>query len=982
MQKAQVVLRCIIVAVSLTLAVGSTRNNQRAYAQEPAYQEDFEDGQAEGWELESGWSVLRDGDNQVLAGSGHNWARSNQPCDGGCAASFRVKVIRGTIHLVYRMNDAGRYFIGLDEDGSRLNKQYWPNDFRENLATSGNRHERGVWHRIEISATADQLIFAVDGRQEWTYKDPQPLETGTLAFETLDGAEAYVDDVLLTEPAQAITSPTEASASVSPQASDLVWVRTGGPLGGLGYDVRVRPDDAKKMYVTDAWAGVHISADGGMSWAPSNQGITTRVGDSGDGIPVFSLTIDPNNPEIIWVGTQYQRGIFKSIDGGQTWKKMDSGVTEGNGGITFRGFAVEQGNSAVVYAAGEVSSWEWAGKERQGREFDLTKGVVYKTTDGGVTWRAVWRGDNLARYVWIDPRSPEVLYVSTGIFDREAANSDRVNRLPGGEGILKSTDGGETWQHINQGLNNLYVGSLFMDPQRPDVLMAGTGNNQYHEASGVYLSENGGQSWIQTLSDDIITSVEISTSNPDVAYAGSSSAIYRSKDGGHSWEKLGDEAKGWGPPGVLAGFPIDFQVDADDPQRIFANEYGGGNFLSLDGGETWQVASSGYTGAQVRAVAVDPVKPGRVIAASRSGIFLSTNGGEDWTGINAAPYQALEWTAVAIDPRDPEHIASSNNWWNEVAYSLDGGGKWSFSNTVLAQGRAGWRTITFAPSDPGIIYAGSAGYYSAGAFELGMPGRGIWVSKDGSGEYWLDINTPLTESAHVTGLAVDKADAQRVYAATAGGGIVFTPDGGASWEERNRGLGGSRALSIAIDPADGQSLLTGLARGGIYRSNDGAQSWQHSSDGMPPEASISSIVYDPANANIVYAADLFSGVYLSRDGGKVWQAINNGLRMRSVNALALSSDGLHLYAGTEGEGVFRLDLNGEPPEPAARPEAPSSAATAAQTSAPAAATPAAPAPSGTAPCGSLFAIPAALYVWMHRKGQGPGILIKADLERR
>ncbi len=118
---------------------------------------------------------------------------------------------------------------------------------------------------------------------------------------------------------------------------------------------------------------------------------------------------------------------------------------------------------------------------RVGRAFDLVKGVVYKTVDRGEHWTAVWRGDNLARYIWLDPRNPDVVYVSTGIFDREAANSDPDAGVPGGVGVIKSVDGGRTWRRVATGMRNLYVGSLFMHPTRPDVLLAGVGSDVYRE---------------------------------------------------------------------------------------------------------------------------------------------------------------------------------------------------------------------------------------------------------------------------------------------------------------------------------------------------------------------------------------------------------------------------------------------------------------------------------------------------------------------
>src|SRR3972149_278995 len=246
--------------------------------------------------------------------------------------------------------------------------------------------------------------------------------------------------------------PSASPRSGSPLA-DQAWVRLGGPPGGLGYDIRMRPDNPDIMYVTDAFSGVHVSRDGGRTWTPSNEGIDGRAGLSSDAIPVFSLTIDPNNYDILWVGLQGQRGIYRSVDGGRSWERMDRGI-HNDFGITIRGFAVEPGNSNVVYAAGELDSYAWSGKPKRGVFFDLVKGVIYKTTDGGLQWKEIWRGDNLARYVWIDPTNHNTLYASTGIFDREAANSDPAAGSPGGVGVIKSLDGGLTWNSMNAGLGN------------------------------------------------------------------------------------------------------------------------------------------------------------------------------------------------------------------------------------------------------------------------------------------------------------------------------------------------------------------------------------------------------------------------------------------------------------------------------------------------------------------------------------------------
>jgi photosystem II stability/assembly factor-like uncharacterized protein len=423
------------------------------------------------------------------------------------------------------------------------------------------------------------------------------------------------------------------------------------------------------------------------------------------------------------------------------------------------------------------------------------------------------------------------------------------------------------------------------------------------------------------LRGDNIESVEFASSQPDIAYAGSADAVYRSADGGHTWQQVSGGRDGWGPPGVRAGFPIDFQVDPRDPNRIFANEYGGGNFLSTDGGRTWTVASKGYTGAQVRDIAVDPTAAGRVFAAARSGLFLSTDGGEDWAGLNYPPAASLEWYVVAVDPTDPQHVLAANNWEGVILQSHDGGRAWR-PVSQRPDETMSWRAIAFAPSDPATVYAGTSAFFSAGTFDDRMPAGGIYVSHDG-GTTWASANDALSQDANVTSLAVDPHDPQVVYAATGNHGLLKTTDGGQSWTVINEGLPGSpAALSVTLHPTDSRTVYAGLDRAGLYRSQDSGETWQPSAAGLNPEASVSDTVFDPTDPQVIYAADRFSGVYRSTDGGMAWTPINVGLRTRAVNALTMSSDGQHLYAATEGEGVFRLDVSGQPPQPVPTPTLP------------------------------------------------------------
>ena len=999
----------VLLVLSLLLVLPSL---DAAFAQGIAYQEDFEDGQAQGWELQPGWDVAMDGNDHVLAGEGHVWAWSGQSSTGDHRVSLQLKLLTGRIHLVVRLTDASRYFLGFTAEGSDLSKQYFPDEFHENLAVGDTAHALNRWYGVEIVTRGSTIEMWVDGKREWTYTDSRPLAEGAFALETQAGARAYVDDIVFE--AGGVPAPAAASATPRPPSAaaptsspgTLTWVRTGGPLGGLGYDIRMRPGNPDIMFVTDAKAGVFKSTDGGRTWEPRNDGLTARSGSASDEIPVFCLTIDPNDYDTIWVGTQNQRGFFKSTDNGESWTKMDTGVMER--GLTTRGFAVEPNNSNVVYAAGEISSWEWAGRSITGREFDLVKGVVYKTTNGGQSWRRIWQGDNLARYVWIDPRDTDVVYVSTGIFDREAANSDVLHGENGGVGVLKSTDGGQTWRQINNGLGNLYVGSLFMHPEDPDILLAGTGAAWEIPGSGVYLTTDGGESWRQTLAaSPMIESVEFSLTDPEIAYAGGFGGVYRSDDGGHTWRKLPGAETGWGAPGIMAGHPFDFQVDPRDANRIFSNQYSGGNFLSLDGGQTWEPASKGYTGSAIRDIAVDPAEPGRIIVAARSGVFASYNGGEDWLGLSFPPFYFPDWHAVAIDPSNPQHLLSELTCWSNLVSTSNGGRTWQQVYQFPEGSNKAFADIVFAPSNPQVVYAASAGFISCGHITsdvpssgwnptIRKPGAGVFVSKDG-GTSWRQSPDPQMQELAIGRLAVDPEDHDLVYAAAFYAGLFRSSDGGQSWDQVRGGLPASSSITtIGINPHDRRVVYAGVNQRGLYRSEDDGATWRQVAAGLPAEGVITDVEFDLQNPQVLYASETFSGVFRSQDGGKTWQAINGGLPVRTINALALSSDGQHLYAASEGSGVYRLDLNGRPPEAAPIPSALSGAPTPAVSATrssptpgpsptraaptaitrrtvttPGLASPAAPtsAPSGRpAFCGGAAAVPLALVGWACWRG--------------
>ncbi len=886
------------------------------------FQDNFEDGISENWGLEPGWEIKSEKDNRILSGSGHRWAYPDVSGWTDYTIKTDIKIIRGGLHFNIRYNTgevSSRYFLGIHQSGLYLKKQIGE-DFFDLIELSKPLNLK-KWNKFKISVEGNNIKVYINNTLKINYNDDDiPIRTGGFAFETLDKSRVDIDNITVTG---------------VKMVQKVKWVKTGGPIGGLGYDVRIHPQDKKIMFVTDNPSGVNKSYDGGNTWVQRNKGINARSGSSGDGIPIFSLSIDPNNPNIIWAGTQGMRGIFKSTDGGESWAKKDDGITEWNE-ISIRNFGIHPRNSDIVFAGAEISTGI------QGEEFDKAKGKIYKTQDGGENWHYVWEGDSLARFIIFDQTNPNIIYASTGIFDREAYNNT-------GAGILKSTDGGNTWKQINNGITNLFVGFLEMHPHNPRILFAAAGMNASDRKGGIYRTIDGGEHWEQVLSGNVLTVVTFSPSNPDIIYAGSASAFFRSEDGGDTWEKFTKPNGNYGPPGIRAGVPISAVVDPDDPMTIFVNNYGGGAFKSTDGARTWKISSEGYTGADLHWICLDPNNLDTVYTIGRTGPFRSFNGGQNWTGLQFDPANEAEWNTIAMNPSNPKEIIIADEHTAHIYKSTDGGNRWKkvFEhpkvNADNPNNRHGFKAIGFAPSEPNTIYAGMRKERRSidGDMYPG-PSFGMYKSTDG-GNTWKEINSGLnTPLININCITVHPINSNIVYVGSWRDGIYKTTNGGESWEPISGGLVSLDVRSLAIDLKNPEIVYVGLAEGaGIFKTTNGGEYWEGINSGIQvecpsflqrvgqvkpgvsltktkrltgkdyysiPWTNIKSIVIDPINSEIVYAADYSLGVYMSTDGGISWDTINDGLSTKAVNSMAISANGKILYAATSGEGVFRLDF--------------------------------------------------------------------------
>jgi len=925
-----IIITSIFLLLLLSFGAASAQEETRLYYQ------DFESGWPEEWEMDSGWDITESDKGLSLAGQGHTWNTLSSGSWEDYRFRFHLKLdSTATLHANFRLAGPKRYFIGLNQNQLYLVRQSGPDVFSETLA---NAPGLGTgWHSVEIAGYGPVITVSVDDKEVMSFTDPEPLLSGGVAFESLTEGLVLIDDVEIWGPGEALTEIDDESTSgvdvSETEIGDLKWVRLGGPPGGLGYDIRYKFDDPNTWYVTDASAGVHISTDNGLTWYQSNQGIDTVAGPAGDGVPVFSLTVDHHDPEIIWIGTDLTGDIYKSIDGGKTWEKKINGIIhEYDDIMSFRGFTVDPRTSEIVYAMGELQK---PGNNVWGLGVG---GVIYKTTDGGDHWTRIWHGkipSSLARYMWINPKDPDVLYVSTGIFDRGAVGETDPETDPtpfGGLGVLKSTDGGQSWRVLGEenGLEFRYIGSLFMHPDNPDILFAAAGHvvsdlafqqmmAEKHSPLGIYRTTDGGENWHQVLEpegDNLVqtfSAVDICPGNTNIIYAGSDAAIYRSNNNGDSWTLMDGQTFSWGPPGVRAGWPIDMQCDPRNPDRVFANNYSGGNFLSEDGGRTWTNASTGYSGAQIIGVAVDPFDPARIFVAGRSGAWQSTDAGVTWSGIHnpgeSDPLAGGEWGGVAFDPVSKDHILLGSEIILEWRSNEN---RWEYHEYIPGYG-PDTSEIEFAPSDSNYVYAVSANHNSMIHAYNYESGRGIILSRDG-GSSWEVVTGEEFSNAILTDVAVDHHNPSIVYVA-AQTGLYRSTNSGDSWTNLVIKTPGESVRTVAVHPIDSNRLYVGVSGIGFYLSDDGGKSWRQVYAGLEPNGDYRDIIFDPTEPNTIYLSDIVSGVYQSKDLGESWIKLNQGLTNRAATSLSISSDGLHLYAGTAGGGVFRLDLNGLPPEP-------------------------------------------------------------------
>ncbi len=621
--------------------------------------------------------------------------------------------------------------------------------------------------------------------------------------------------------------------------------------GGEAISIDMDPTDPQVIYVGMRDAGIFKTTDGGQSWQPARDGLTFY--------PIRCLKVDPYNHNNLYAGTDYD-GIWKSINGGASWSKASAGLDEGDMIVFNLVFDPTTPNSLYAGLAGG---------------FGLGIGNVYKSEDGGTTWGLKDNGI---------PR--QAGRTNTDGILALAVNPNQNTHLVAGtntSGAFQTTDGGETWSAINDGLSHSYgdhyysINAVAFDPHHAGRLTGIVDGKYYAYSGGAWqLASQVNEYANGPLFNDYLY---YHPTNPSIIY-GAGVGVYKSADAGLTWSVKG---------GSKTDDVANLAFSPESPDLLYAPSNRsllnmGGVYSSTDAGETWESTSAGIQGSIILSVAIDPEDENSIYAGDADGFFFSTHdGGTTWQNT----FLDFEPTHIQIDPLNSRTIYLLGG---QFLKSTDQG----VTFTPLSAPKTVASVIAMSPHMSNPIYVG--GEYG---ISKSMDGGNTWMTKTQGLPSFGGSLCPILA------LEVDPTHPDTLWAGTQHGGIVRSIDGGDHWA----GMGLTQTTEIdavAINPLNSNEILAGggygFGPGKIYRSTDGGQTW---TEQISDIAFVQQIVYDPRNPRWVYAATEGYGVLRSFNGGQSWSEYNAGIFYPVLYSIAISQGNSPLLVtGSYGSGLY------------------------------------------------------------------------------
>jgi photosystem II stability/assembly factor-like uncharacterized protein len=687
---------------------------------------------------------------------------------------------------------------------------------------------------------------------------------------------------------------------------EMRWRMIGPFRGGRTRAATGVPSQPNVFYVGQVNGGVWKSDDYGRTWTP--------IFDAEPSQSIGAIAVAPSDPNIVYVasGEGLQRpdlsvgdGIYKSTDAGKTWTHL--GLRDGQ---QIPQLAIDPRDPNRVFAA--VLGHPYGPNEERG---------IFRSTDGGQTWQKVlYKDENTGGSdVEMDPSKPEVLYAS--LWEAREGPWEDGNTYGGaGGGLFKSTDGGATWRQLTKGLpQNLEQIDVAIAPSNPSRLYATVAAG--HEM-GIYRSDDAGESWSRATTDSRpalrigggdLPVPKVDPKNPDIVYS-TSIVTWRSADGGKTWTGIR------GAPGG-----DDYQniwINPNDPNLILLVSDQGA-IVSVNGGATWSswynqptaqlyhviashtfpyrvcggqqesgsvcIASRGNDGEitfrewhpvgviEYGYVAPDPLHPDIVYGAGRSIVSRfewSTGQVQDVTPIplRSEKYRTDRTEPILFSPVDPHILYFAANVLFKTA---DGGHSWQIISPDLTRPHPGIPASLGrladkdpnAPKQRGVIYALGPSFKSLNTLWAGTDDGLIWVTRDG-GKNWKDV-TPaeLTPWSKVTQISASHFDDDTAYASVS---------------------------RFRIDDR----------RPYIYRTRDGGKTWRLITNGLPDDAPADTVREDPVRKGLLFAGTE-TAVWVSFDDGDRWQSLQLNLPHTSMRDLWIHEN--DLIVGTHGRSFWILD---------------------------------------------------------------------------